>query len=165
MSWLQPLAVVVHVLLAFGIIALVLLQRGRGADAGAGFGAGASGTVFGARGSASFLSRTTAALATLFFLSSLGLSYLFSHGAVPTSVMDRVATEQTQPGDGLRDDWCTRGAGGEMCRLRLQRMLLPCRQPLARLFRLPRPRSGSDRCLRTNECGCGGIGRHAILRG
>ncbi len=99
MSWLQPLAVVLHVLLAFGIIALVLLQRGRGADAGAGFGAGASGTVFGARGSASFLSRTTAALATLFFLSSLGLSYLFSHGAAPTSVMDRVATEQTQSGD------------------------------------------------------------------
>jgi preprotein translocase subunit SecG len=99
MSWLQPLAVVVHVLLAFGIIALVLLQRGKGADAGAGFGAGASGTVFGARGSASFLSRTTAVLATLFFLSSLALSYLFSHGAVPTSVMDRVATEQTQPAD------------------------------------------------------------------
>ena len=100
MSWLQPLAVVVHVLLAFGIVALVLLQRGRGADAGAGFGAGASGTVFGARGSASFLSRTTAVLATLFFVSSLGLSYLFSHGAVPTSVMDRVATEQAQPGAG-----------------------------------------------------------------
>ncbi len=98
MSWLQPLAVVVHVLLAFGIIALVLLQRGKGADAGAGFGAGASGTVFGARGSASFLSRTTAVLATLFFLSSLGLSYLFSHSVVPTSVMDRVATEQAQPG-------------------------------------------------------------------
>jgi preprotein translocase subunit SecG len=100
MSWLQPLAVVLHILLAFGIIALVLLQRGKGADAGAGFGAGASGTVFGARGSASFLSRTTAVLATLFFLSSLGLSYLFSHGAVPTSVMDRVPTEQTQPGNG-----------------------------------------------------------------
>jgi preprotein translocase subunit SecG len=100
MSWLQPLAVVVHVLLAMGIVALVLLQRGRGADAGAGFGAGASGTVFGARGSSSFLSRTTAVLATLFFLSSLGLSYLFSHASVPTSVIDRVATEQTQPAGG-----------------------------------------------------------------
>jgi preprotein translocase subunit SecG len=100
MSWLQPLAVVVHVLLALGIIGLVLLQRGRGADAGAGFGAGASGTVFGARGSASFLSRTTAVMATLFFLSSLGLSYLFSHGTAPTSVMDRVATEQPQPSSG-----------------------------------------------------------------
>ena len=58
----------------------MLLQRGKGADAGAGFGAGASGTVFGARGSASFLSRTTAVLATLFFVTSLGLSYLFSQG-------------------------------------------------------------------------------------
>jgi preprotein translocase subunit SecG len=97
MSWVQTLAVVFHVLLAVGIVALVLLQRGRGADAGAGFGAGASGTVFGARGSASFLSRTTAVLATLFFVSSLGLSYLFSHATAPTSVMDRVATEQPQP--------------------------------------------------------------------
>jgi len=97
MSWMQTLAVVFHVLLAAGIIGLVLLQRGRGADAGAGFGAGASGTVFGARGSASFLSRATAVLATLFFVSSLVLSYLFSHGSVATSVMDRVATEQPQP--------------------------------------------------------------------
>ena len=97
MNWVQTLAVVFHVLLAFGIVGLVLLQRGKGADAGAGFGAGASGTVFGARGSANFLSRTTAVLATLFFVSSLGLSYLFSHGPVSTSVMDRVATQQPAP--------------------------------------------------------------------
>jgi len=90
MNWLQTLAVVFHVLIASGIIGLVLLQRGKGADAGAGFGAGASGTVFGARGSASFLSRTTAVLATMFFLTSLGLSYLFSRHAEPTSVVDRV---------------------------------------------------------------------------
>lgn len=97
MNWVQTLAVVFHVLLAFGIVGLVLLQRGKGADAGAGFGAGASGTVFGARGSANFLSRTTAVLATLFFVSSLGLSYLFSKGPVETSVMDRVATQQPAP--------------------------------------------------------------------
>jgi preprotein translocase subunit SecG len=101
MSWLQTLAVVFHVLVAAGIVGLVLLQRGKGADAGAGFGAGASGTVFGARGSASFLSRTTAVLATLFFVSSLGLSYLFSHGATPTSVVDRVKTEQPAPASPL----------------------------------------------------------------
>ena len=95
MNWVQTVAVVFHVLLAFGIVGLVLLQRGRGADAGAGFGAGASGTVFGARGSASFLSRMTAVLATLFFLTSLGLSYLFSRGTeAPTSVMDRVPVQQ-----------------------------------------------------------------------
>ena len=97
MSWVQTLAVVFHVLLAAAIVALVLLQRGRGADAGAGFGAGASGTVFGARGSTSFLSRTTAVLATLFFVSSLVLSYLFSHGAAPTSVVDRVQVEEPAP--------------------------------------------------------------------
>jgi preprotein translocase subunit SecG len=97
MNWLLTLVVVLHVLLAAGIIGLVLLQRGRGADAGAGFGAGASGTVFGARGSASFLSRTTAVLATLFFMTSLGLSYLFSRGSEPVSVMDRMVTEQEAP--------------------------------------------------------------------
>jgi preprotein translocase subunit SecG len=108
MNWLQTLAVVFHVLLAAGIVGLVLLQRGKGADAGAGFGAGASGTVFGARGSASFLSRTTAVLATLFFLTSLGLSYLFSQQKAPTSVFDAlqqqeapapaVPTPQSEPG-------------------------------------------------------------------
>jgi preprotein translocase subunit SecG len=96
MNWLQTLAVVFHVLVAAGIVGLVLLQRGKGADAGAGFGAGASGTVFGARGSASFLSRTTAVLATLFFLSSLGLSYLFSERKDPTSVVDRVLPAPAQ---------------------------------------------------------------------
>ena len=94
MSWAQTLAVVLHVLVAVAIIALVLLQRGKGADAGAGFGAGASGTVFGSRGSASFLSRTTAVLATLFFVSSLVLSYLFSQGVAPSSVVDRVQTQE-----------------------------------------------------------------------
>jgi preprotein translocase subunit SecG len=105
MNWLQTLAVVFHVLLAAGIVGLVLLQRGKGADAGAGFGAGASGTVFGSRGSASFLSRTTAVLATLFFLTSLGLSYLFSQQKQPTSVFDTLQQEapapvapQSQPG-------------------------------------------------------------------
>ena len=92
MNLLQTLAVVAHVLIAGGIIALVLLQRGKGADAGAGFGAGASGTVFGARGSGSFLSRTTAVLATLFFITSLGLTYMLSQDAAPTSVMDRVTS-------------------------------------------------------------------------
>ena len=97
MSWVQTLAVVFHVLLAAAIIGLVLLQRGKGADAGAGFGAGASGTVFGARGSGSFLSRTTAILATLFFITSLGLSYLFSQRSAPTSVIDRVQPVEQAP--------------------------------------------------------------------
>jgi preprotein translocase subunit SecG len=65
-----------QVVLCFALVGLVLLQHGKGADAGAGFGAGASGSVFGAGGSATFLSRTTAILATLFFLNCVGLSYL-----------------------------------------------------------------------------------------
>lgn len=97
MNWLQTLAVVFHVLLAFAIIGIVLLQRGKGADAGAGFGAGASGTVFGARGSANFLSRTTAVFATLFFLTSLGLTYLFSQQKAPTSVVDTVQQSAPAP--------------------------------------------------------------------
>ena len=76
MTTLNTVVLVVHVLVALSIILLVLLQRGKGAEAGAAFGAGASGTVFGARGSANFLSRSTAVLATLFFVTSLGLAYL-----------------------------------------------------------------------------------------
>ncbi|HJP38778.1 MAG: preprotein translocase subunit SecG [Gammaproteobacteria bacterium] len=75
---LHSVILIAHVLVSASIIALVLLQRGKGADAGAGFGAGASGTVFGAKGSANFLSRMTAAFATLFFITSLSLAYLGS---------------------------------------------------------------------------------------
>ncbi len=67
---------VLHVIVAIAIIGMVLLQQGRGADAGAGFGGGASNTVFGARGTASFLSRSTAILAILFFSTSILLAYL-----------------------------------------------------------------------------------------
>jgi preprotein translocase subunit SecG len=104
MNWLHTLTTVIHVLLAAGIVGLVLLQRGKGADAGAGFGAGASGTVFGARGSASFLSRTTATLAVLFIATSLTLAYMGGRTVeAPSSVFDRVqapaneASEQAPP--------------------------------------------------------------------
>ncbi len=86
---LHTIATVSHVFLAVAIIALVLLQRGKGADAGAAFGAGASGTVFGSRGSTSFLSRTTAVLATLFFVTSLGLAYLAGQRTEPGSLLER----------------------------------------------------------------------------
>ena len=94
METLNVLALIAHVLIAAAIIGLVLLQKGKGADAGAGFGAGASGTVFGARGSANFLSRSTAVMATLFFCSSLGLAYLNSNRQVATSILDTVVVEQ-----------------------------------------------------------------------
>ena len=76
MSTWMNVAIVVHVLIAMAIIGLVLLQHGKGADMGSGFGGGASGSLFGATGSANFLSRTTAVLAAVFFASSLGLAYL-----------------------------------------------------------------------------------------
>jgi preprotein translocase subunit SecG len=95
MNWLHSAVVIFHLLIAAAIVALVLLQRGKGADAGAGFGAGASGTVFGARGSASFLSRTTATLAALFIATSLTLAYLGGRGPeAPKSVIDRVGVQQ-----------------------------------------------------------------------
>lgn len=85
---LYGILLVVQVVLALGLVGLVLIQHGKGADAGAAFGSGASSTVFGARGSANFLSRVTAVLATLFFINSLGLAYLVSNQPAPTSVID-----------------------------------------------------------------------------
>ena len=72
---LQTVVIVVHLLVAIGVVVLVLLQQGKGADAGASFGSGASATVFGSQGSATFLSRVTAILATVFFVTSLGLAF------------------------------------------------------------------------------------------
>ncbi len=99
MDTLQKAVLIGHTLIALMIIALVLLQRGKGADAGAAFGAGASGTVFGARGSASFFSRATAVCAALFFVTSLSLAYLSSqNSAAPSSLVDDVpAVEETLP--------------------------------------------------------------------
>jgi preprotein translocase subunit SecG len=84
---LQSIVLIAHIGVGLLIIGLVLLQRGKGADAGTGFGAGASGTVFGSRGSANFLSRTTAVLATLFFATSLALAYLAGEQPAPASLM------------------------------------------------------------------------------
>jgi preprotein translocase subunit SecG len=75
-----------------GIIALVLLQRGKGADAGAGFGAGASGTVFGARGAGTALSRATAVLVAVFMVNSLALAYMGTRkAAAPKTIFDTAA--------------------------------------------------------------------------
>ena len=79
MSMLETLLLVVHLLVAVAVCGFVLLQHGKGADMGAAFGSGASGSLFGAAGSANFLSRTTAILAAVFFLSSLGLTWFGTH--------------------------------------------------------------------------------------
>lgn len=94
---LHTVILIVHVFLALAIIGLVLMQRGKGAEAGAAFGAGASGTVFGASGSANFLSHTTAVLATLFFLTSLALAYLARDVRVPDSIVDQAVQSEVLP--------------------------------------------------------------------
>lgn len=101
---METALLVVHILVAIGIIGLVLIQHGKGADAGAAFGAGAaggvSGSVFGSQGSSNFLSRSTAMLATVFFLTSLSLAYLTRNVEGEKSLMERtqgVPVEQVQP--------------------------------------------------------------------
>jgi preprotein translocase subunit SecG len=96
--WLT-LILVVHVLTALAIIGLVLLQHGKGADVGAAFGSGASGSLFGATGSANFLSRTTAIIAVVFFVTSLGLAYIANLRPKTTgSVIDTIKTAPAVPG-------------------------------------------------------------------
>ena len=95
--WTQVL-IVLHVIVALGIIGLVLLQHGKGADMGSGFGGGASSSLFGATGSANFLSRTTAVLAALFFALSLGLAYVATRKPADEGggVIDVIRSKQQQ---------------------------------------------------------------------
>lgn len=87
--------IIIHVLLGLGVVGLVLLQHGKGADAGAAFGSASSGSVFGAQGASSFLSRSTAILAALFFSTSLGLAVLSGQqGDGPTDLMDTPDAEE-----------------------------------------------------------------------
>lgn len=97
MTTLHTFVLIVHVLIAAMIVGLVLIQRGKGADAGAAFGSGSSGTVFGARGSANFLSRSTAVLAMLFFGTSLGLAYLGSQRKPAESLLDIAVPAEIVP--------------------------------------------------------------------
>jgi preprotein translocase subunit SecG len=86
---MEILILVFHVLVGAAVIGLVLLQHGKGADMGAAFGSGSAGSLFGASGSANFLSRATAILATIFFLTSLGLTYLGSNRTETKGVIER----------------------------------------------------------------------------
>jgi preprotein translocase subunit SecG len=96
---MEIVVLVLHVLAALGICGLVLLQHGKGADVGAAFGSGASGSIFGASGSANFLSRATAVLALVFFLTSLGLTYVSSRRSESRGVMaEHPVTQQKAPG-------------------------------------------------------------------
>ncbi len=100
---------ILHILVAATVVGLVLLQHGKGADMGAAFGSGSSGSLFGASGSANFLSRSTAVMATVFFLTSLGLAYFAAtrhEAAKPVAVPTAPAVPQPQgvpvaPGGGM----------------------------------------------------------------
>ena len=106
--WLN-VAIVAHVLIAVAIVGLVLLQHGKGADMGSGFGGGASGSLFGATGSANFLSRTTAILAAIFFASSLALAYFAAQRPrEASSVTDRAAPAQQKKAEPAKAE--TKGA-------------------------------------------------------
>ena len=102
MEYLFSTILLVHVLAAVGIVGLVLVQHGKGADMGAAFGSGASGSLFGSSGSANFLSRTTAVLAAVFFVTSISLAYIASNkpkstGSVMTDTVKSVPSQTQVP--------------------------------------------------------------------
>jgi preprotein translocase subunit SecG len=100
---METVILIVHVLAAIGTVALILLQQGKGADMGAAFGSGASSTVFGSQGSASFLTRGTAILATIFFITSLSLAYFTNQGVERKSVTESVV-EKVDSGEPVAED-------------------------------------------------------------
>src|SRR5688572_13594793 len=95
---METLVLVIHVIAGLAIVGLVLLQHGKGADVGAAFGSGSAGSVFGSSGSANFLSRATAVLALVFFLTSLGLTYFYSRKPDAGGVMTQPVPAPSLPG-------------------------------------------------------------------
>ena len=112
MTLIQSIVLVLHVLVAVAVIGFVLLQHGKGADMGAAFGGGSSGSLFGSAGSANFLSRTTAILATVFFLTSIALTWFGSREGTPQGVMDKGVMGRTLPPAGPADVPQPAAAGG-----------------------------------------------------
>ena len=111
MGGLETLIVVAHVLVALALVGLVLIQQGKGADMGAAFGGGASQTVFGSQGSGSFLTRLTAVLAAVFFVTSFSLAVFAKNRAdiaveagIPTVVEDRRAADEIEFDEPARND-------------------------------------------------------------
>lgn len=96
---MESLLQVIHVIAVIAVIGLVLLQHGKGADAGAAFGGGNSAGLFGASGSANFLSRATAIVATVFFCTSLTLTWMSNRTARSAGVVESAPTERSAPAD------------------------------------------------------------------
>ena len=103
---MQTIILTIHIILSIALIILILVQHGKGADAGAAFGSGASSTVFGARGSSNFFSRTTAILAAAFFVSSLSLAYISSQRTdAPDSLIESgIINDIAEPNDTIADE-------------------------------------------------------------
>lgn len=96
---METLVWFVHVISAVALIVLVLVQHGKGADMGAAFGTGSAGSLFGSSGSANFLSRSTAVAATIFFITSLSLTYIYARPVQGVGVMDKVDASKIVPQD------------------------------------------------------------------
>lgn len=94
---MEQIVLIIHVLAAIGLIAFILLQQGKGAEVGASFGSGASQTIFGSQGSGNFLTRSTAVLVTIFFITSLTLGYLASHHGKPKDLDELLKQAQPTP--------------------------------------------------------------------
>ncbi|MCB1775643.1 MAG: preprotein translocase subunit SecG [Gammaproteobacteria bacterium] len=92
---MESILVIIHLFLAIGLVGLILVQHGKGADMGAAFGSGASASVFGSRGASNFLSRSTAILATAFFVTSLALAYFAMQSREPATLMEQVPAPAT----------------------------------------------------------------------
>lgn len=95
---METLVWFVHVISAVALIILVLVQHGKGADMGAAFGTGSAGSLFGSSGSANFLSRSTAVMATIFFITSLSLTYIYAQPVQSAGVMEKVDSSQLDAG-------------------------------------------------------------------
>jgi preprotein translocase subunit SecG len=98
-----------HVLISVCMVALILIQQGKGSDAGAAFGSGASVTVFGSQGTSSFLSRTTAILATLFFITSLSLAYVGANREAPVDIVNKLSAPEIAAPEDLINDLVEQG--------------------------------------------------------
>lgn len=101
---METVILIVHVLASVALVSLILLQQGKGADMGAAFGSGASSTVFGSQGSSSFLTRGTAILATVFFITSLSLAYFSGQGVSRMSVTEKSVVETVDSSAPVAED-------------------------------------------------------------
>ncbi|QCF27393.1 preprotein translocase subunit SecG [Hydrocarboniclastica marina] len=109
MQWLETLVIASHVVVAVGLVAIILMQRGKGADMGAAFGGGASQTVFGSQGSGNFLTKMTTVLGILFFVTSFSLA-VFAKQKAEVAEFQGIPTVQQAPQNNAAEERGTSGA-------------------------------------------------------